>query len=145
MEKNAVLLASHGQFAQYALESAQMIMGPQENCEFLTVSVDDTLDNSKKLIKEKVKNLETEKGLIIIVDVFGGTPSNISSELLLQSENVLVVTGLNLPLLLNVFLNQDKELEKIEGILAASYQEGYVNIKEMMNQKEEEYDVSEGL
>lgn len=145
MEKNAVLLASHGQFAQYALESAQMIMGPQENCDFLTISVDDTLDYSKKQIKDKVRNLNTEKGLLIIVDVFGGTPSNISSEVLLQSENVLVVTGLNLPLLLNTFLNQNKALEEIEEILAASYQEGYININKMMKQKEEEYDVSEGL
>jgi PTS system mannose-specific IIA component len=145
MKKKAVLVASHGEFAKYALESTQMIMGDQSNCDYLTISVDDTLEHSKKLIKEKIDNLDTKNGLIILVDVFGGTPSNISSEILLKNENTLVVTGLNLPLLLNTFLHQEKTLEELESVLMNSYQEGYVNVKQMMNKKEDEYNVSEGL
>jgi PTS system mannose-specific IIA component len=122
-----------------------MIMGDQSNCDYLTISVDDTLEHSKKLIKEKIDNLDTKNGLIILVDVFGGTPSNISSEILLKNENTLVVTGLNLPLLLNTFLHQEKTLEELESVLMNSYQEGYVNVKQMMNKKEDEYNVSEGL
>lgn len=145
MKKNAVLVASHGQFAQYALESAQMIVGAQENCDYLTVAVDNTLEASKELLQKKVDLLDTSKGLVIIVDVFGGTPSNISSEVMLLNENVIVVTGLNLPLLLNVFLNQEKELDELEEILALAYEQGYVNVNKMIKNEEDEYDVSEGL
>lgn len=145
MVKKAVLVASHGEFARYALESAQLIMGEQENCNYLTISVDDTLENSKEAMQEKIVELNTEEGLVILVDVFGGTPSNISAEVLIKEKNILVVTGLNIPLLLNVFLNQDKELAELEEILATAYQEGYVNIRELLEQKEEVNDVSESL
>ena len=84
MKKNAVLLASHGHLAKYALDSAQMVMGKLENCDYLSVTIDVTPEDAKKLVEQKIGQLDTSAGLVILVDVFGGTPSNIATEVLMQ-------------------------------------------------------------
>lgn len=122
-----VIVVTHGQFGKYLLEAAQTILGPQEQCAH--IAVEGAVEMSALLsdLKHTVKQLETGDGVIILTDMFGGTPSNISLSLL-QSGKVDVLTGANLPMLLRILgmrgqdlsqLAQDAKNAAIQGIVVA--------------------------
>ena len=122
-----VIVVTHGQFGKYLLEAAQTILGPQEQCAH--IAVEGAVEMSALLsdLKHTVKQLETGDGVIILTDMFGGTPSNISLSLL-QPGKVDVLTGANLPMLLRILgmrgqdlsqLAQDAKNTAIQGIVVA--------------------------
>lgn len=122
-----VIVVTHGQFGKYLLEAAQTILGPQEQCAH--IAVEGAVEMSALLsdLKHTVKQLETGDGVIILTDMFGGTPSNISLSLL-QPGKVDVLTGANLPMLLRILgmrgqdlaqLAQDAKNAAIQGIVVA--------------------------
>lgn len=122
-----VILVTHGAFGQHLLEAAQTILGPQENCDHLAVEGVMDMKGLLAELKAKVSRLETGSGVIILTDMFGGTPSNISLSLL-QPNKIDVLTGANLPMLLRVLAMRAQPLNDlvleakkaaIHGIVAA--------------------------
>lgn len=123
-----VLVVTHGDFGLHLLGAAQTILGPQEQCAHM--SVDASIDMAALLatLKSTVISLESGDGVIILTDMFGGTPSNISLSLL-QPGKVEILTGANLPMLLKTLtsravadLNQlaaDAKAAGVQGIVVA--------------------------
>ncbi len=109
----AVLLMSHGDFAKSAIESAELIIGKQENYETLSVFLVDHVNSLKEEMLEKVERLDTSKGLIVFTDIVGGTPMNLAGNLI-ERENTIICSGLNLPILLQVLLNRSKSIEELK-------------------------------
>ena len=138
MSQVAVLVASHGEFAKHALKSAEMIVGEQENYGVVTVSMNLTLADAEKEIADELNKLDRSGGTVILVDIFGGTPSNISGRIVLSEENVLAVSGLNLPMLLDLLSNRDRSLDEISESLEKTYHEGFTNITEQLKKGEDE-------
>lgn len=138
MEQVAVVVASHGEFAKYALDSAEMIVGKQENCGVVSVTMDVTLADAVQKMQEVMASLDKTKGTVILVDLFGGTPSNVAGTIQLTEENVLVISGLNLPMLIQLLLNRDKNIDELATSLKEAYDMGFYNVSEVFRQKEEE-------
>ncbi|AXX65226.1 PTS sugar transporter subunit IIA [Bombilactobacillus bombi] len=136
----AVILASHGSFAKYALDSAEMIVGKQNNCGVLSVTMDLNLEEATQKMTDIYQSLDTSAGTVILVDILGGTPSNVSGNFCLTKPNVLVISGLNLPMLLDLFTNRQRSLEEIAESLQQSYQIGFQNITERFQEEEQEDD-----
>lgn len=122
-----VIVVTHGEFGKYLLEAAQTILGPQEQCAHIAVEGVMDMNGLLAELKSTVQRLETGHGVIILTDMFGGTPSNISLSLL-QPGKVDVLTGANLPMLLRVLGMRDQALPQlvqeakkaaIHGIVAA--------------------------
>lgn len=118
-----ILVMTHGDFGKAAIESAQLIVGKQENYETISVFVVDNLDDLKLEVEEKVANLDTSKGLVILTDIVGGTPINLASNLLTR-ENTIIASGVNLPLLLEVLMNRGKEVSELEEVIQTAYAQG---------------------
>ena len=123
-----VIVVTHGQFGKHLLEAAQTILGPQEQCAH--IAIEGAVDMAGLLaeLKGTVKKMETGSGVIILTDMFGGTPSNISLSLL-QPGKVDVLTGANLPMLLRILGMREQELSQlaqdaknaaVQGIVVAS-------------------------
>ncbi|HPC03858.1 MAG TPA: hypothetical protein PKY58_09755 [Syntrophales bacterium] len=95
------LVITHGCLAEELIRAAEMIKGEQKG--ILAVSVDATkgLNDIKKEITSAVKKVDQGMGVLILTDLFGGTPSNISLSFL-QDKRIEVVTGVNLPMLLKL-------------------------------------------
>ncbi|NVY96085.1 PTS sugar transporter subunit IIA [Lactobacillus sp. DCY120] len=125
MTEVALLLMSHGSFAQAALASAELIAGPQKNCQTLGVNLDDQVDQLRQAMQAKVESLDTGVGLLVLTDILGGTPTNLASALLERSD-VLISTGLNLPVLLEVLLQRKSSLAKLRPVIQEAYQAGQV-------------------
>ncbi len=139
-DKVALLLMSHGDFAKEIIKSAELIIGKQDNYETLGVHLDDQIDDLREQMFEKVETLDTSAGLVVFTDIVGGSPMNLAGYLLTR-ENVLVSSGLNLPMLLECAFNRDKPIEKIEELLKAAYQNGMtVRNSNTLNEEEEDDD-----
>lgn len=95
------LVITHGCLAEELIRAAEMIKGEMRGV--LAVSVDATkgLNDIKKEITSAIKKVDQGTGVLILTDLFGGTPSNISLSFL-QDKKIEVVTGVNLPMLLKL-------------------------------------------
>ena len=104
---SAILVCTHGYTSKYLIQTAEMIVGPQENIGFINfIDGDSTLDLKRKYQKE-IQELDCSKGLLIMVDLFGGTPFNTIGILAYGNMNMEVITGVNIPMLVETFLSRE--------------------------------------
>ena len=95
-----MLIVTHGRLGEGLLDAMQMIAGPQEKVDFVSLKEGDSIDELKERILSAVKMLDDGSGVLVFVDMFGASPSNAAAYLL--NENVEVITGVNLPMLLEI-------------------------------------------
>jgi mannose PTS system EIIA component len=95
-----VVAISHCKLAEEMLAVAAMIVGPLPNCKAMCFEPDLAVEDMIKLLREAVREMDRGKGVLILTDLFGGTPANISLALL--GPGVEVVCGMNLPMLIKL-------------------------------------------
>lgn len=144
MKEVAVVLMSHGYYAQEALKSAEMIIGELDNVATIAVTPEKDLDAVVSELQEVLKTVDDSKGVLLLSDILGGTPSNVAGTIVMTKENVLGITGFNLPMLLELFVNRQKSLEEIREILCQSHQRSFNVLNDILLRKEEddEYTIS---
>jgi PTS system mannose-specific IIA component len=107
------LIVTHCDLGKEFLKAAEFIVGHVEAAD--TVSIYQTLESEEilKSVEEKISSLNKGEGVIILTDMFGGTPSNISLSFL-QDDMVEVLTGVNLPMVIAIVQNRsDMKLNKL--------------------------------
>ncbi|MEN6467286.1 MAG: PTS sugar transporter subunit IIA [Syntrophaceae bacterium] len=104
-----VLVITHGDLGQELIKAAELIKGKYDGV--LPVSVDSNkgVEDIKKEITTAIKKVDKGEGVLILTDLFGGTPSNIALSFLKEGK-VEVVTGVNLPMLLKLDIRKEKNL-----------------------------------
>ncbi|MBO0457640.1 PTS sugar transporter subunit IIA [Enterococcus hulanensis] len=131
METNMsnVLVMTHGEFAAGIKKSAEMIIGKQDNFETLVFTPEMSLDTLVSALKETLRKFDNDYPTLVFVDLFGGSPSNAVALLLAEGYDVQAISGVNLPMLLEVLGGRTIfPLENLvsQGITAGS--EGVINI-----------------
>ena len=96
-----VLLVTHGQLGKELVAATQTIVGKMSHITAVSIGWNDNVDESKARIEDAVLKLNQGKGVIILTDMFGGTPSNLSLSLLKKSE-LEIITGVNLPMVIKL-------------------------------------------
>lgn len=117
------LLISHGPMAASALASAEMIMGRQENVRTLAVTHDTTLEGMEQEIAEVYEGFGSQD-LMIFCDILGGTPSNASLRFKAKQPEVEVITGFNLPVLIEAFMAKDLAAVELLEVVKTAYSNG---------------------
>ena len=118
-----IILASHGNFAVAALESIEMIAGKQENVMAFALTVDSSAEILESAIEQGLKELQKEcDQVVILCDIYGGTPFNVISKLKLRGYNFLAFTGLSLPLLIDLCLSREGNYEELENKITETHQ-----------------------
>ncbi len=101
-----IIVGTHGSFAEGILESSRMILGEQKNVKSVTLvpgeGPDDVLEKYKKAIEE----MDCEDGVLFLNDLFGGSPYNAACRLVIENEKYGIVTGVNLPMLIEMIGTQ---------------------------------------
>ena len=97
-----VLIVTHLDFGQKLLETAEGIVGQQTSCLSLSLDAGHNMEAVLADIKEGLEQLDSGQGVLVLTDMFGGTPSNVALSLL-GSGRLEVITGANLPMLLKIF------------------------------------------
>ncbi|MFQ7235051.1 MAG: PTS sugar transporter subunit IIA, partial [Enterococcus hulanensis] len=124
-----VLVMTHGEFATGIKKSAEMIIGKQDNFETLVFTPEMSLDTLVSALKETLRKFDNDYPTLVFVDLFGGSPSNAVALLLAEGYDVQAISGVNLPMLLEVLGGRTIfPLENLvsQGITAGS--EGVINI-----------------
>lgn len=107
MAEKGLIVISHGHFAVEALNSAEMIIGKQEFVEAVSLMPGEALEGLKKKIEESIKNLKECSQIFILFDIYGGTPSNASMNFAVRRDDIKVISGLNIPMLIEFFTHRE--------------------------------------
>lgn len=131
-----VVLVTHTEYGLYLLKAAELILGPQDNCFFVSVDVTKDVEKSLAEIKSSVKQGDQGEGVVILTDMFGGTPTNLSLSLLNLGEHDLeVITGVNLPMLLRVLGSRKLALADLAKEAKAAGTQGIVVAGDLLRSK----------
>lgn len=107
-----VVVYTHGALGRELVETAGMILGPLEQTVGIGFQAFDSDEQMLKGLQEAIKQVDTGDGVLVLVDMFGGTPSNLSLRLM-QTGRIEVLTGVNLPMLLKVGNSRQLELAEL--------------------------------
>ena len=103
----SVIIGTHGMFSEEILKSAEMIFGSQENVGSVTFKPGEGIDNLVEKYNNLINESDCKDGVLFMVDLFGGSPFNAASMLAMKNDNMEIVTGVNLPMILEVLGSRD--------------------------------------
>jgi mannose PTS system EIIA component len=130
-----IVIVTHKELAEALIDVCNLILGRQEG--MVAVSLDPSAppETSKQQIQRALSKVNNGHGVIILTDMLGGTPSNLTLPFL-QEGKVEVVTGVNLPMLMRLSaLRQQKNLAEVALALKQSGQKGIAVASEVLHQK----------
>ena len=107
-----VVLVTHGRLAVEFKSALEHVVGTQTCFETICIEADDDMEHRRRDILETVKQVDQGQGVILLTDMFGGTPSNLAISIM-DHANVEVLAGVNLPMLIKL-----ASLRKTEDNLA---------------------------
>ena len=122
-----MILVTHGRLAEELIAALEHVVGPQESIATVCIGPDDDMEQHRQKIIEQTRETDDGDGVVLLTDMFGGTPSNLAISVM-DKVNVEVIAGVNLPMLIKLTSVRDS-LPLAEAV--ASAQEAgrkYINI-----------------
>ncbi|MBO7332869.1 MAG: PTS sugar transporter subunit IIA [Alphaproteobacteria bacterium] len=106
-----IVVVTHGNIADEMIKAMEHIVGTQQQVAGVSMSTCDDMELKRQEIADKVKETNSGDGVVIVTDMFGGTPSNLAISVMEQAP-VEVIAGLNLPLLVKLTRERHKPLKE---------------------------------
>lgn len=127
MEKQPILILTHGGWGEHLLSSIKMIVGAVENVYEVSLAPEDSLTDYVERVTDKIKELSWSDKLLILTDIKGGTTSNVALRLS-RDYNILAISGLNTALLLEAIMKQAAPYTELSGqeLLTASMENNVI-------------------
>ncbi|MDF2672739.1 MAG: sugar transporter subunit [Clostridiales bacterium] len=133
MNKKAALIITHGSFGKELLKSVEMIMGEQEDTFALGLSLGESVDQLREEADSIiVENQKAGKDIILLVDILGGSPSNVALYLVKKYKNIKLITGANMLMLIEFF--QSREFDELDDLIEKIINSGVEGIKKYESQ-----------
>ena len=109
-----ILVVTHANLGSTLIETLEFILGnEQENILPISINIKENPDDLRKKIKQGISKVNSDRGVLIFTDMFGGTPSNLAYSFL-EEGKVEVISGVNLPILLKAVTSRKKmDMEKL--------------------------------
>lgn len=96
-----MVVVTHGRLAEELVSAAEHVVGPQKAVRAICIGPDDDMERRRADILSAVKTVNEGAGVILLTDMFGGTPSNLAISVM-KDTNVEVIAGVNLPMLIKL-------------------------------------------
>lgn len=106
------VIVSHGQLAGELLAAAETVVGELKHIAAVSIGWNDDVETAKDAISKAIKKVSAGNGVLLLTDMFGGTPTNISAMFIAEGQ-VEIVTGVNLPMVIKL-ASQHKEMTLLE-------------------------------
>ena len=122
-----LVLVTHGKLAEEFRNALEHVVGPQKSLETVSIGPEDDMDQRRMDIVDAVARADEGQGVIILTDMFGGTPSNLSISVM-DNGRIEVIAGVNLPMLIKLAsVRSENDMEKA---LAEAQEAGrkYINV-----------------
>lgn len=122
-----LVLVTHGQLAAEFVRAMEHVVGPQQAIEAICIGPEDDMEARRADIARAVEAVDLGKGVILLTDLFGGTPSNLAISLM-EPGRVEVIAGVNLPMLIR--LEGARKMMKVQAAVAAAREAGrkYISV-----------------
>lgn len=122
-----LVLVTHGRLAAEFIVAMEHVVGPQDAIEAICIGPDDDMEVRRADIAAAVAKVERGSGVILLTDLFGGTPSNLAISLM-EPGRVEVIAGINLPMLIR--LEGARKMMKVKAAVAAAREAGrkYISV-----------------
>ena len=122
-----LVLVTHGQLATEFRAALEHVVGPQDACETVSIGPEDDMEERRRDIVAAVARVNDGSGVILLTDMFGGTPSNLAISVL-EAGRIEVVAGVNLPMLIKLAsVRGDGSLDKV-ACAAQDAGRKYINV-----------------
>ena len=128
----ALIISTHGNFSEELVKSSEMIFGSQTNVGVVTFKPGEGTDNLVDKYNTLINDLDCTDGILFMVDLFGGSPFNAASILALKNDSMEIVTGVNLPMLLEVFGSRD--FSSLSELVTIAQSAGKESIKQFVKE-----------
>jgi len=102
-----IVVVTHGQMAEGMLDAARMIVGEQERLVSVTLREADGIESLTERVAAAVEQVDAGDGVLVLVDVFGASPFNASARVAMRRSKVEVLTGVSLPMLLELAVQRE--------------------------------------
>ena len=129
-----VVVVSHGKLARELVAAAEHVVGTQAHFTSISIDADDDMEARREQIIQTAKACDTGKGVIILTDMFGGTPSNLAISVMPKGK-IEVIAGVNLPMLIK--LAEVRATRDLMGAAEAASEAGrkYISIASQLLEK----------
>ena len=122
-----MVLVTHGKLAEEFRSALEHVVGPQEGVVAVSIGPEDDMEGRRNDIMSAVQAVDDGDGVVILTDMFGGTPSNLAISVM-QDRDIEVIAGLNLPMLIK--LASVRTRFSLEDAVAAAQEAGrkYISV-----------------
>ncbi len=126
-----MVLVTHGRLAEEFIAATEHVVGPQQAIRAVCIGPDDDMEQRRNEIIQAVADVDSGEGVVVLTDMFGGTPSNLAISLL-EKGNVEVVAGMNLPMLIK--LATVRKSEPLATVVEKAQEAGrkYINVASVL-------------
>ncbi len=122
-----MVLVTHGRLALELFAALEHVVGPQAQTASICIGPDDDMEQRRAEIVAAVEKVDTGKGVVVLTDMFGGTPSNLAISIM-ENANVEVIAGVNLPLLIKLASVRSTEPMATAVLQAQDAGRKYINV-----------------
>ncbi|CAI0762662.1 EIIAB-Man [Serratia entomophila] len=134
----AIIIGTHGTAAEQLLKTTEMLLGAQDNVAFIDFVPGENAETLIEKYNGKISELDTGDGVLFLVDTWGGSPFNAASRIAVDKERYEVVTGVNIPMLVETFMARDDN-PRFDDLVALALETGREGVKAL--KKPQEYPV----
>jgi PTS system mannose-specific IIA component len=122
-----LVLVTHGHLATEFRSALEHVVGPQQQIETIAIAPDDDIEGRRRDILDAIHAVDTGEGVVVLTDMFGGTPSNLAISAM-NGGKVEVIAGINLPMLIKLASVRDEK--KIDDAVCCAQDAGrkYINV-----------------
>lgn len=130
-----ILLLSHGNLAEEFLNTIKLIMGEQQGVHAIGLGASESIENFMNRVIDECSQLNNSDEILVLTDLYGGTPTNAAIYGILNKySNLEILTGLNLPILLDAIIRRNQPVAELANNLKKTGTEGIISIREVMRQ-----------
>jgi PTS system mannose-specific IIB component len=124
----AIVIGTHGWAAEQLLKTAEMLLGEQENVGWIDFVPGENAETLIEKYNAQLAKLDTTKGVLFLVDTWGGSPFNAASRIVVDKENYEVIAGVNVPMLVETFMGRDDN-PSFDELVAVAVETGREGVK----------------
>lgn len=124
----AIVIGTHGWAAEQLLKTAEMLLGEQENVGWIDFVPGENAETLIEKYNAQLAKLDTTKGVLFLVDTWGGSPFNAASRIVVDKENYEVIAGVNVPMLVETFMARDDD-PSFDELVALAVETGNEGVK----------------
>ncbi|HDT4323543.1 TPA: PTS mannose transporter subunit IIAB [Klebsiella aerogenes] len=124
----AIVIGTHGWAAEQLLKTAEMLLGEQENVGWIDFVPGENAETLIEKYNAQLAKLDTTKGVLFLVDTWGGSPFNAASRIVVDKENYEVIAGVNVPMLVETFMARDDD-PSFDELVALAVETGSEGVK----------------